>query len=184
MIRRDEPGVGLLHLWCPDPTEDLLVSLLTELFREHWREVTFGPLIHGIAWECQATEPPRIHFFDGYLTVEWGASHFHLCIGEHHGDPTSPTPEDLRTWRRAARAEFFRRINRDATPDTWGFRLFNGHDEQMITCLFPNPFVTHDHQFRSSPDWSKLRLWDELRARYLGLPSDPFDRTGRRMVYP
>lgn len=184
MITVDEPGVGLLHVWRVDTAAEVLIPLLEDMFRNHWQGLTFGPLFQGSAWECQATEPPRVALFDGYLTVEWGASHFHLCVGEHEGDPESPTPDQLRSWRRPSQAEFFRRINRDGTPDTWGFRMFNGRGEQMITVLFPNPFVAPDHRFRETPDWSELRLWDQLRSQYLGISADPVDRTGRRMIYP
>jgi hypothetical protein len=69
------------------PTDSAsLEELLIGLFRDHWREIAFGPLIQGAAWEMRATEPPdRIKMFDGYLTVAFGVPHFHICIGEHKG---------------------------------------------------------------------------------------------------
>jgi hypothetical protein len=179
-----EAGVGELELWSVEPSEATLRELLTEIFEQRWEQVTFGPLIQGGAWECRAVHKPRLSYTDGYLTVQWESSHFHLCIGEHSGDPDRPTPEDLVGWRRTSRSEFFRRVNRDETPDTWGIRLFNGRGEQTVTILLPNPFVSGDDQFRLKPDWSQLDLWDHLRMKYLGLQPDARDRSGSRMVYP
>jgi hypothetical protein len=65
------------------PTDEAsLEALLRELFCEHWREITFGPLIQGAAWEMRAPHAPTYFgMLDGYLTVAFGVSHFHLCIG-------------------------------------------------------------------------------------------------------
>ena len=63
-----------------------LEALLRALFAEHWQEITFGPIIQGAVWEIHAAQAPsRIGMFDGYLTVAFGVSHFHLCIGAHRG---------------------------------------------------------------------------------------------------
>lgn len=180
-----ERGVGMLELWAIEPSEHVLHRLLVELFREHWAAVTFGPLIQGAAWEIRASKKPeKIVLFDGYLTVDFGTLHFHLCIGEHRGDPGRETPRDLAVERRTHRAEFFRRINGDGCPDTWGLRLMNGRREQQLTVLLPNPFVTDELKFRTRPDWSQLQLWDQLRLDYLGLEPDERDRSGSRMLYP
>ena len=180
-----EPEIGTLELWPLDPAEHVLYRLLAELFERHWAEITFGPLIQGAAWEIRATAPPeKLVLFDGYLTVDFATMHFHLCIGEHHGDAGRETPPELAAERRTKRAEFFRRINTDGTPDTWGLRLINGRGEQQITVLLPNPFVTDDHKFRDRPDWSQFGLWDRLRLDHLGLAPDDHDRSGTRMIYP
>ena len=180
-----EPGVGTLDLWALPPHEPLLFRLLSDLFQNHWQEITFGPLLQGSAWEISPHAPPeRVVLHDGYLTVDFGRLHFHLCIGEHHGEPDAPTPLALAHQRRTARAELFRRINRDGAPDTWGLRLFNGGGEQQLTVLLPNPFLTAALQFRDTPDWSRLHLWDTLRQEYLDLGPDDFDRSGHRMIYP
>ena len=47
----EEPGLGRLEVWDLDPSEELLRRLLTDLFEHHWRELIFGPLIQGSAWE-------------------------------------------------------------------------------------------------------------------------------------
>ena len=159
-----------------------LEKLLRDLFENHWREITFGPLIQGAAWEMRAAQAPTtISMFDGYLTIAFGVPHFHLCIGEHKGSRASPVSPELAHHRRTARAELYRRISRDGTPVSWGLRLYNGKSEQQITVLLPNPFIDHDtDKLRQAPEWSALDLWDRLRAEFLGLPEpDPFDRAGR-----
>ena len=83
-----------------------------------------------------------------------------------------------------AQVEFIRRLNRDGSPDLWAIRLLNGKDEQQITILLPNPFLSNALQFLDPPDWSRLALWDNLRRKYLGREPDERDHSGRRMVYP
>jgi hypothetical protein len=58
-------------------------------------------------------------------------------------------------------------------------RLYNGRDEQMMTLMLPNPFLTNVQQIRDEPAWEQLELWDRLRATYLGLDPDPHDRGGK-----
>jgi hypothetical protein len=159
-----------------------LEELLTDLFRNHWHEITFGPIIQGAAWEMRAAQvPDRIKMFDGYLTVSFGVPHFHICIGEHKGPHNDPVSPALAHHRRTSRAELYRRLGRDGAPVSWGLRLFNGKDEQQITVLLPNPFLHPEtDKVLKTPDWSRLVLWDHLRARWLGLEEpDPFDRSGR-----
>jgi hypothetical protein len=183
-VTQDEPGVGRLHVWSLEPSAALLERLLRDLFENHWRAITFGPLIQGSAWEIQAEAPPRrISLLDGYLTVDLGQWHFHLCIGEHRGSASNPTPPALAQHRRTKRAELYRRVNADGAPDSWGLRLLNGHDEQQLTVLLPNPFLGDHHEYLPAPDWSRLALWDHLRNEYLGLPPDPFDQTGTRFIH-
>jgi hypothetical protein len=118
---------------------------------------------------------------DGYLTVAFGASHFHLCIGSHKGPHGNPTPKALAQHRRTARAELYRRLDKSGVPVSWGMRLFNGQGEQQTTILLPNPFLSPDSDnVLKTPDWSRLELWDQLRHRWLGLTDpDPHDRSGR-----
>jgi len=166
----------------PLPTDAAsLEAILRELFAEHWREIVFGPIIQGAAWEMRAERPPdRIAMMDGYLTIGFGVPHFHICIGEHRGPPDNPVSPALARHRRTARAELYRRLGCDGAPVSWGLRLFNGHGEQQITVLLPNPFLDPADKVLAAPDWSRLALWDRLRARWLGLAEpDPFDRSGR-----
>jgi hypothetical protein len=163
-----------------------LEELLRELFERHWQEITFGPIIQGAAWEMRAPcVPTHVGMLDGYLTVAFGGPHFHLCIGEHRGTSRQPASPELARHRRTARAEMYRQLDRDGAPVSWGIRLFNGKDEQQITVLLPNPFLSPDNEkVLQKPDWSRLALWDHLRARWLGLAEpDPFDRSAPRFQH-
>ena len=177
-----EPDGATVEIF-PLPTDEAsLQALLRDLFEQDWDKITFGPLIQGAAWEIRAPHAPsHIGMLDGYLTVAFGVSHFHLCIGPHKGPPDNPTPEAVARHRRTARAELYRRLDRSGAPVSWGLRLFNGHGEQQTTILLPNPFLAADtDKILKTPDWSRLDLWDRLRARWLGLTDpDPLDRSGR-----
>jgi len=159
-----------------------LEALLRDLFENHWGEIVFGPIIPGAAYELRADAAPKISLFDGYLTVSFGVPHFHICIGETRGSPRHPTPPDVAAARRTARAELYRTMRPSCTPMSWGLRLYNGAGDQQITVLLPNPFLDQDtDRFLKQPDWSRLALWDHLRARWLGLTEpDPIDRSASR----
>lgn len=159
-----------------------LEALLRDLFENHWGEIVFGPIIPGAAYELRADAAPKISLFDGYLTVSFGVPHFHICIGETRGSPRRPTPPDVAAARRTARAELYRTMRPSCTPMSWGLRLYNGAGDQQITILLPNPFLDQDtDRFLKQPDWSRLALWDHLRALWLGLTEpDPIDRSASR----
>jgi hypothetical protein len=166
---------GREQRWPLPVDEQSLLDLIHLCFDEYWDEIWFGTLIEGAAWEVAAPNPPtRISVYDGYATVDFGRWHFHLCIGEH-----SASGPELGRIRRCARAEVYRRIGDDGFPTSWGVRLHNGRDEQMMTLMLPNPFLTNTQQFRDGPAWEQLALWDRLRATYLALDSDPLDRGGK-----
>ena len=164
--------------------EATLLAMLTELFERRWDHIRFGPLVNGAVYELRAPHRPRLSMLDGYLTIAFDAWHVHLCIGEHRGLPGGrPVPPDLARRRRCAHAELQRLWVEDA-PRTWMFRMFNGEEAQQLTVLLPNPFLDDDDRQRGAPDWSRLALWDELRARFLHLPPDPFDRLGDGLRHP
>ncbi|MHC5705262.1 DUF7676 family protein [Streptomyces tirandamycinicus] len=171
----DTPGGGTQHVWPLPVDEATLLDLVTTVFTDHWQHIHFGPIIEGAAWEVGAPgAPTAITMNDGYATVDFGAWHFHLCIGEH----TASGPE-LGRIRRCSRAELYRSLGSDGAPVSWGVRLFNGRDEQMMTVLLPNPFLTDRQDILEEPDFSRLAAWDALRERFLGLAPDPLDRTGK-----
>lgn len=174
----EEPGMGRVEVF-PLPVEErALYDLLDELFRRHWASLVFGTLIQGAVWELRAPGPPeKVGMYDGYLTVDFGQWHFHICIGEHKGAPASPVEPALARHRRTARAELYRQLGPDGAPQSWGLRLYNGADEQQLTVFLPNPFIGDDGTIAREPDWSRLALWDALRASRLGLPPDARDRT-------
>jgi hypothetical protein len=144
-----------------DVAGDRIERLMTELFTEHWAAVTVGPIIEGSAWEIRFTSRPTVTMLDGYLTVDTGPWHFHLCVNTHRG-----APADLARIRRVARAAFFRSEGGTCTPGSWGLRLWNGRAEQMLTAYFPNPFLGDDFQRLRQPRWERTALWEDLRRRY------------------
>jgi hypothetical protein len=141
---------------------DHVEALMREIFTAHWAHVTVGPVIEGSAWEVRFAAPPKVTMLDGYLTVDPGAWHFHLCVNDHRG---APSPELARI-RRVARAAFFRTEGGTCVPVSWGLRLWNGRDEQMITVFFPNPHFDDDWTRLREPRWDRTALWDDLRRRY------------------
>ena len=105
-----DPDGATVEVFSLPTDEASLEQLLRDLFEQHWNKITFGPLIQGAAWEIRAPHPPtHIGMLDGYLTVAFGVSHFHLCIGPHKGPPIDPASEALAHHRRTARAELYRR---------------------------------------------------------------------------
>lgn len=186
--RVTEPDGSVLEVFALPADAVSLEALLRQLFEQHWRDITFGPIIQGAAWELQApAAPTHVGMLDGYITIAFGAPHFHLCIGEHKGmaSQSHPVSAELARHRRTARAEMYRQLDADGAPISWGIRLFNGKDEQQITILLPNPFLSpKNEKVLKTPDWSRLALWDQLRARWLGLAGpDPLDRLARRFQH-
>jgi hypothetical protein len=135
--------------------------LMIELLSEHWAQLTVGPLIQGAVFEIRFPAAPRVSMLDGYLTVDLGPWHFHLCVNDHL--ETTPTAAGI---RRVGRAAFFRTRGGGHTPMTWGLRLWNGRGEQMITVLFPSPYYDEAFALLATPDWSKTALWDSLLSRH------------------
>lgn len=155
-----------IESWDVPVAGDRIERLLTELLEHHWAEVTVGPLIQGAAYEISFASPPKLSMMDGYLTVDTGPWHFHLCVNDHRGAPT----EELARIRRVARAAFFREQGDACAPMTWGLRLWNGRGEQMITVLFPNPHFDERWQLLAEPRWEKAALWEDVRRRYAEPP--------------
>ena len=145
-------------------TGNAVERLLTEVFGEHWAAISAGPVIDGAAYEIRFTGAPKLSMLDGYLTVDTGPWHFHLCVNDHRG---AATPYLARV-RRVARAAFFRTDGGSCVPGAWGLRLWNGRGEQMITVYFPNPWLDDDLERVREPRWELTALWDDLRKRYGG----------------
>lgn len=143
---------------------DRIERLLRDLFTEHWARITVGPIIEGAAWEVRFAGPPALSMLDGYLTVDAGGWHFHLCVAD---TPAGGRPEMARV-RRVARAAFFRSTGGTCSPESYGLRLWNGRGEQMVTVFFPNPFFDDTGQRRPVPDPGATALWDDFRRRYAG----------------
>jgi hypothetical protein len=180
--RVTEPDGAVIERFDLPTDEASLLELLRELFENHWRDITFGPIIQGAAWEMQAPcAPTHVGMLDGYITVAFGAPHFHICIGAHKGMGGRPVSAELANHRRTAVAYLYRQLDPDGAPISWGLRLFNGKEEQQLTVLLPNPFLSRTaEKVLKKPEWSHLSLWDALRARWLGLTEpDPVDRSAK-----
>lgn len=150
-----------------DLQEEKLLALLRDLFEKHWEKIVFGPCIQGAVFEIRLTAPPKkISVLDGYLTVDLGPWHFHLCMGDHRGTVKHPTSPELARIRRVGKAAFFHSAGRSCAGGSWGLRLWNGNGEQMLTVFFPNPYL-NDRQKPQKPDWSRLALWNAMRMKYL-----------------
>ena len=175
-----DPGGQKLEIFALKTSEQFLYGLLKDLFENHWKTIVFGSLIQGAVFEIHAPNAPkRISLNDGYLTVNFGIWHFHVCIGANRGSQGRPVDPALAAHRRTAHAEIYRGLDDDGAPTSWGLRLANGKGEQQLTVFLPNPFLTDDDKIDATPDWSRLSLWDHLRKTYLGLEPDPRDRTAK-----
>jgi len=173
-------GERALQVWPLPLEESFLEEFLTYVFTNYWDQVVFGPIIEGAAYELTCPRAPsRISKFDGYLTVSFDGPHFHLCIGENKGSPKDPTPEALKTRRRPARAEIFRRLDKDGAPLSWGFEMHNGSAEPMISIFFANPFLSAGDKLNKEPMWERLAMWRDLSKRYLGREPEEFDASGK-----
>ncbi len=168
---------GTYELFPVDTGEDALRGILMDCLEE-WERVRIGMLVPGAVWEIKPPQQPHTGFMDGYLTVDFGEWHLHLCIGVQ-----ASAPPGTARLRRTARAELYRRLNRELQPTSWGFRMFNGGGQQQITVLLPNPHLDDDQSYADCPDWDRLYLWDRLREKYLGLGSDPLDRSAPRFYH-
>ncbi len=178
---RDAAGHRTREVW-PLPTEEaFLEPFLRDLFETHWRGLVFGPLIQGAAYEFRCPSAPRgVTLFDGYLTVHFGGGgHFHLCIGENQGSKSNPTPAALRAHRKPSKAQLFRGFGRDGKPLSWGFEMWNGKDEPMISVFFPNPFLTDDDRIAESPDFSRLAVWRAVARTWLRREPEALDEEGK-----
>lgn len=142
-------------------------ALIEELFTRNWKHLTVGPCIEGAVFEVRFEKAPDVRTLDGYLTVDLGHWHFHLCIAPHKGTAS----EELRRMRPVARVALFeRRGSGCGGGRSWGVRLWNGYGEQMTTVFLPNPALTDDMDMAKTPDWSRLDLYYRLRERFLGEP--------------
>src|SRR5262245_35539861 len=150
------------------PDEETVRELTRLLFEERWRDIVVGPCIEGAVFEIRFEQPPKkVSYLDGYLTVDLGYWHFHLCVGKHKG---ARSPE-LAAKRRVAKLAFFEmKSNRCIGGGSYGLRMWNGFDEQMTTIFLPSPRLSGDQKVLKEQQWERLKLWFELRKRFLGEP--------------
>jgi len=164
------------------PSEGVLFRLIDDIFTNYWKLIRFGVLIQGAVWEIKAPcAPKKISLLDGYITVDFGSWHFHLCVGQTMGPKSSPTTLELAKHRRTSQAEFYRQLDRGGNPSSWGFRMFNGKGEQQATIFFPSPFFSKNMKPLKKPDWAHLATWEILLKTHLGIESDVKERKGVRL---
>lgn len=163
-----------LQIWDLGRDQAKVESFLTYVFERYWDSIIFGPMIEGAAYELTCPCPPtRIGTFDGYLTVSFGGPHFHLCIGETKGG----TAEECAR-RQPSEARIFRRLDKTGAPISWGFDMKNGAGEPMISIFFSSPFLEAGDKIAKTPDWSRLAMWRDISARFLGRDPESFDESG------
>lgn len=164
---RHEPDDALTAYSYFAPTETALADLVQDIFVKNWSRIVVGPCIEGAVFEIRFVEAPEVRTSDGYLTVDLGPWHFHLCIGPHKGTAS----QELRRVRLVNRIAFFERRGTGCGGGrSWGIRLWNGYGEQMTTVFLPNPNLTDNMQYSKTPNWNRLELYYQLREKYLGEP--------------
>ena len=139
---RNGDGLATEDRWPAPLDQDWLERFLTDIFETHWQGLCFGPILEGAAYELHPPgKPEKITVRDGYLTVFYGRlGHFHLCIGRNEG-AVQQGGEALVARRRPGKAEFFRSLDPEGHPRSWGFRMENGAGEPALHLVFPNPFI-------------------------------------------
>jgi hypothetical protein len=148
-----------------EPIPSVMDQLVRLLFEAHWHDITVGPCIEGAVFEVRFSEPPKLSMLDGYLTVNLGRWHFHLCIAEHKGNRSAK----LRKLRQVARVALFETRGVGCGGGrSWGVRMWNGLGEQMTTVFLPNPLLSDELEILKEPNWDRLKLWYELRQQFLG----------------
>lgn len=175
-----EDGARKREIWRLPVEETFLDAFLRDVFEQHWQGIRFGPLIQGAAyeWRCPSA-PTRIGLLDGYLTIMFASGgHFHLCIGENKGPERAPTPPDLRRHRKPSKAQIFRGFGSDGKPVTWGFEMWNGKGEPMISIFFPNPFINDDDSLAETPQWERLATWRTVSKKWLAREPEALDEQG------
>lgn len=154
-----------------DVREIDLEGMITELYQHHWDKILTTYVVQGAVFELFSKKPEKIGMLDGYLTVDTGDWHIHLCIGENQGNRAKhENKKELQHVRQVAKGAFIHQTNGTCTPESWSLRLWNGNEEQMINIIFPSPYLNEEMQpQRKNPDWKKLELWKEIRRKYLGV---------------
>lgn len=164
-----EADGNLVEYFYMEPEQDKLFAFFKEVFNNHWNRVVVGPCVQGSVFEIRLTDKPkRITLHDGYLTVDTGPWHFHLCIGPTKGTSKNPTPPELAKIRQASKAGFFhmKTTGHSGLGGSWGWKMWNGADQQQVTIFFPNPWLTDAFKIRKEPDMSRLELWKKLKEKY------------------
>ncbi len=173
----DAKGIVRTHRWLLATEDAFLRDFLADIFARYWDQISFGPILDGCAYEWTCASPPdRVEYEGGYLTIGFGGPHFHLCLAPPVKLADVPA-DDPRLRRLPGRASLFRSLDDRGAPNSWGFELLNRGGNPLLSIYFANPFVLPGDRLADTPDWSRLAMWRDVSARYLGLAPDPFDET-------
>lgn len=169
-----------------DCQPDALACLCYTLFQKNWQQVGLGHLEQGSVLELEFHQAPKkCVLYDGYLTIIAQDWHIHLCIEETIGGPNAETPPELRQQRLITKGAFYRRINPEGEPRSWGIQFWNGVGEKALTIFLPNPYVEDENLLpEGKANWDKLALYNELREIYvLGNKPIPFTKNPFKCPY-
>jgi hypothetical protein len=168
------------QVWPLPMEQSFLQELLTHLFTDYWSRITFGPILHGAAYEFTCPTPPSaIDMNAGFLTVRFGTAHFHLCLGTANPTDTgSLTPQP----HHPKQARLFRQLDPQGAPIAWGFEMISQVDQPMLTIYFDSPFAAPGDQLLNPPQWERLSMWRAIAWRYLHRPPESFDESGKGFV--
>ncbi len=176
-------GEGTLEVFPLSCEATFLFTLLSDIFENYWDQIHFGPHVQGAVWEVRAPNKlKRISLLNGYLTIDFGHWHFHLCIDVNRGTRRNPISDELAQHRCTTRAELYRRLREDGKPSNWGLRLYNGANEQQMTVFLPNPYLSVEQKRLKAPNFDHLKMWDHLRRQYLNIEPEALDRTSSKQV--
>jgi hypothetical protein len=144
---------------------------MNEIFEDNWKRITVGPWVLGAIFELTFEKKPELRVHNGYLTVDAGPWHFHLCIGTYQGSGSPASHGE----RRVSKIAFYDwRGNGSIKERSSGVRMWNGYGEQMTTIFFPHVLLGEKPNTVGPANWENLRLYYEFRRRYLGeaVPDD------------
>lgn len=180
LIERGPNGRARAHYWPMSTDPAFLRDFLADIFTNYWDQIVFGPILDGAAfeWTCPGA-PDRIELDGEFLTIGFGAPHFHICVGGQRPQKADPEREAKMRALRPASAQLFRKLDGRGAPNSWGFEMRNAAGISMLTIFFANPFALPGDKLTEEPDWSRLLMWREIALRYLGRKAEAFDQTSR-----
>lgn len=86
-----------------DASEETVTKLMREIFEDNWQRITIGPWLLGAVFELPFEKAPEVRFSNGYLTIDAGPWHCHLCVGSYEGKGNA----ESRSMRRVAKVAFY-----------------------------------------------------------------------------
>lgn len=156
-----------------DAKEVALGDLLQELYENHWQDIMTTYLIPGGVFELFSKQPKRVSILQGYLTVDTGDWHLHICVSEPkiHDVKDVDKQKEIARQRMVKRGAFIhvKRGKKACTSESWYLRLWNGNDEQVVNIAFPSPHYDSDFKRLKEPDWTRVELWKSMCEKYLGI---------------